>query len=246
MDENSTTVPSVLVPAYLSFTTFQWAINNLRNHGIPTKIDRSAFGTRSGLEQGQIMGAFKFLSLIDDGGLPQENLKNLVDAGENSEEERMALTRVLKNRYTEVFALNLESATPNQLEAAIGQYGATGSTRDRALRFFIKAVEHCSIPLSTRLTKGIRTRRKPHGNSFRAEKSTPRKGKKTKTPPLTPPSQPSGDAMKTITLPGASGSLTISGTFDFFKLAGSERELVYGIIDKMTEFENANANKDTK
>jgi hypothetical protein len=43
--------------------------------------------------------------------------------------------------------------------------------------------------------------------------------------------------MKTITLPKAGGSLTISGDFNWFQLVGEERELVLGIIDKMAAFE---------
>jgi hypothetical protein len=45
--------------------------------------------------------------------------------------------------------------------------------------------------------------------------------------------------MKTVTLVGAKGVLTLSGDFSFFDLAGDERELVFTIIDKMKAFEEA-------
>lgn len=61
----------------------------------------------------------------------------------------------------------------------------------------------------------------------------------------TPPSTPSvpipqeskgGIAMRTVQLPRAGGSLTLSGDFNPFELSGDERTLVYDIIDKMNEF----------
>jgi hypothetical protein len=45
--------------------------------------------------------------------------------------------------------------------------------------------------------------------------------------------------MKTIQLPGVSGILTISGTFNPFELMGEERDLVYKIIDMMSVFQKA-------
>ena len=65
------------VPVYLSFKTFQSAIQNLRTHGLPNNIDRSTFDSRSGQEQTQIISAFKFLGLIDENNNTQETLRQL-------------------------------------------------------------------------------------------------------------------------------------------------------------------------
>src|SRR5579883_2913987 len=100
------------VPVYLSFPTFQSAIKNLRTHGLPDELDRTAFGSRSGGDQAQIMSAFKFLGLLDDHQRTQESLRALVKAAENSAEEKQHLATILKRRYAGVFALNLEAATP--------------------------------------------------------------------------------------------------------------------------------------
>lgn len=43
--------------------------------------------------------------------------------------------------------------------------------------------------------------------------------------------------MRTISLPVAKGTLTLSGSFNPFQLIGEERDLVYQIIDKMNEYE---------
>lgn len=233
------------VPVYLSFKTFQSAIQNLRTHGLPAKIDRSTFDSRSGQEQTQIISALKFLGLIDEGNHTQNVLRELKEVAENSPEEKSLLALLLQHRYAKVFDLDLVNTTPNALEAAIGEYGATGTTRDRAVRFFIKAAEHAGIQLSSRLTKGLRSRTPaPHtpsegeaeseSDKQNSSKGTKRRGRKSmgQNSPL-----PTRNAMKEISLPKVSGTLTISGTFNPFGLIGNERALVYKIIDLMTSFE---------
>ena len=44
-------------------------------------------------------------------------------------------------------------------------------------------------------------------------------------------------ALRTVSLPKAKGTLTLSGSFNAFHLVGEERDLVYQIIDKMNEYE---------
>ncbi len=45
--------------------------------------------------------------------------------------------------------------------------------------------------------------------------------------------------VRTIELPGALGSITISGEFNFFKLAGHERRFVLALLDAFDELERA-------
>jgi hypothetical protein len=223
------------VPVYLSFKTFQSAIQSLRNHGLPNSLDRTAFGSRSGAEQTQILSAFRFLGLSDENDKTQEPLRALVKSQENSTEEKQQIATLLKERYANAFALNLEGATPAQLEKTIGDYGTTGATRDRAVRFFIKAAEHCGIKLSTRLT--ARKPRSPSaGNGDDQQTQIPRKRSKSANTPPAPPAA-GGSQIKTISLPDVGGTLTISGTFNFFDLVGDERELVLGIIDQLSAFQ---------
>ena len=43
--------------------------------------------------------------------------------------------------------------------------------------------------------------------------------------------------MKTIALPKAGGSITLSGNINLFALTGEERTLVFALIDTMSAFE---------
>lgn len=227
------------VPVYLSFKTFQSAVQSLRTHGLPDSLDRTAFGSRSGAEQTQILSAFRFLGLLSDANRTQESLKALVKASEGSAEEKSILAALLKQRYANAFALNLEAATPAQLDKAIGDYGATGATRDRSVRFFIKACEYCGIKLSSRLT--ARKPRAPsaaNGSGDEQIGTTPQQSERTgrRRRKVEPPTTHSSN-IKTVSLPNVGGNLTVSGTFNYFELEGDERELVLGIIDMLKKFE---------
>jgi len=236
------------VPVYLSFATFGSAVQNLRTHGLPAKIDKTAWHSRSGADQSQILSAFKFLGLIDSDENTQEILRKLVAAKEGTQDEKSVLENILRLRYAKVFELDLKTDTPAALDEKIGGYGTSGATRDRAVRFFIRAALYCGIPLSGRLTANIRERTPVTAEtSDGAEPPAPtmtkqRKRRRPTAPPAVAAQPPSSDgtAMKTVLLPKVGGSLTISGTFNAFALVGSERDLVYKIIDMMNEFEQKN------
>ena len=153
------TLPTDPTPVYCSLTVFRAAVQNLRAHGLPDEIDRTAFNSRSGSEQGQILTGFRFLGLIDERNRTQATLRKLSDAPENSPEEKAILAELLRTNYKKLFEdIDLKTATPGQVAQQIGAYGVTGNTRDRAVRFFLKTAQYAGIPLSTRLTMGLRDR----------------------------------------------------------------------------------------
>ncbi len=238
------------LPVYLSFSTFRSAVQNLRAHGLPTKLDRSAWGSRSGAEQGQIISALKFMGLIDPEGTTQESLRRLTAVPEDSPEEKRLLAELLRSRYQKVFELDLASATPKQLTDVIGDYGVTGATKDRSVRFFVRAAQYCGIPISPRLTARMKSRSAASDTeeTTASDNSTPtkpntrgrrrRKANGIQPQLVSPPSvDTTSSPMKTIQLPKVGGTLSVTGTFNPFNLVGEERALVYQIIDAMTEYE---------
>src|SRR5579862_7958992 len=103
MATTPTTQPTETNPAvYLSFTTFRSAVQSLRTHGLPDELDKTAWQSRSGGEQSQIISAFRFLGLID-GDKTQPALRKLVEAKEDSDEERTVLAGLLRDKYPALF-----------------------------------------------------------------------------------------------------------------------------------------------
>jgi hypothetical protein len=187
---------------------------------------------------------------VDDLGNPQPILKKLASVQENTDQEKIILKQLIEYAYSDVFKLNLRTATIGLLAEAIGKMGVTGATRDRAVRFFIKAAHHSGIELSSRLTARLRSRGDSDGGKSQEDgeeqsSSAPRvikRRKKTQGETLTGRHEndsPAGSAVRTVTLRNIGGELTLSGTFNAFDLDGDERKLVYDIIDLMKKYEQS-------
>jgi hypothetical protein len=214
-------------------------MQSLRVHGVPDKLERTAWDSRSGGDRVLISAAFKFFGLTDDLGNPQPILKKLADAGDNTEQEKTILKALIEYAYHEVFKLNLKTATMGLITEAIGKMGVTGATRLRSVRFFIKAAHYSGIELSSRLTSKLRAR--AEGDSGRSDAGDESSSDNTRS--RRPKKRPAdlsatGVAVKTITLRNMSGDLTLSGTFNPFDLSGDERKLIYGMIDLMKNYES--------
>ena len=91
--------------------TFKTFIEDLHEHGVPSRIDRSVLTRFSGVVGTQLMHALRFLGLIEDDGRPTERLKELVKAhGTANWSERFL--ELLGHEYAPMFAIDLETATP--------------------------------------------------------------------------------------------------------------------------------------
>ncbi|MFH0846604.1 MAG: hypothetical protein V1894_00900, partial [Chloroflexota bacterium] len=70
------------LPPYISYRTFHNFISELQ-HGVPSRIDRSFWGDKySGSSGTQLVGALRFLGLIDTSNVPSPRLRQLALARE--------------------------------------------------------------------------------------------------------------------------------------------------------------------
>jgi hypothetical protein len=208
---------------YVPFKTFLSAVESFES-GLPNQVDRSVWPSHSGATQGQLLGAFRFLNLIDDRGCPGAGLRELVEGREN---RKRTLRRVLEKSYPELTSLDLSKASPRQLDDTVRQYGLTGATHRKAVSFFLQAANWAELPLSVLLRKktretGPRRRKEPP--------AAPRAGTGTRPPPP-------GES-KTIQL-RSGGSLTLVTEFRFLELAREDREFVFGLLDQMAAYERS-------
>jgi hypothetical protein len=149
-------------PPYISFATFENFINGLNESGVPDKIDSSLMRTLSGSARSGLMVALRYLRLIDEDNITLAALDKLAKA--KSADRSGILREILTQAYgflNKEAPLDLGRATPAQLADAIGEEGATGGTRDKAVVFFLKSAEAAGIPISPHILKGKHARSSP-------------------------------------------------------------------------------------
>jgi hypothetical protein len=158
-------------PPYTSYRTFKTFIEDLHEHGVPSRIDRSVLTHFSGVVGSQLMHALRFLGLIEDDGRPTQPLKELVKAhGAGLWPEK--LLEVLREEYAPMFAIDLASATPSHFNEAFRRaFPAADAVVQKCVTFFLYAANDAGVKVSGRVLKGrkprsLAPRRKPARPAF--------------------------------------------------------------------------------
>jgi hypothetical protein len=145
-------------PPYTSYRTFKTFIEDLHEHGVPSRIDRSVLTRFSGVVGTQLMHALRFLGLIDDDGCPAERLKALVKVhGTGGWSEK--LLELLGHEYAPMFAIDLETATPSHFNEAFRRaFPAADAVVQKCVTFFLYAANDAGVKISGRVLKGRKPR----------------------------------------------------------------------------------------
>jgi len=145
-------------PPYTSYRTFKTFIDDLHEHGLPSRIDRSVLTRFSGVVGSQLMHALRFLGLIEDDGRPTRRLAGLVDAhgaGHWSE----AILTLIREAYAPIFAIDLEAATPSHFNGAFRKaFPAADAVVQKCVTFFLYAANDAGVKISGRVLKGRKPR----------------------------------------------------------------------------------------
>ncbi len=200
---------------YVPFRTFLAALETLER-GCPNQLDRSVWPSSSGAIQGQLLGAFRFLGLMDEAQCPSAELRELIG---KKESRRVLLRRILEKNYATLVAMDLSRTSPHQLEEAMRQYGLSGATHKKALSFFLQAAQYAGLPLSVLLRAKIRG----SGGGPRQRRA---------------PASEIATAIaagKTVHLKSG-GSVTLATEVDLFSLSAEDRKFVFELIDRMQEY----------
>ncbi len=205
------------VVPYVPFKTFLTALDALEA-GLPNQLDRSVWPSYSGAIQGQLLGAFRFLGLMDEGNCPTPALADLVS---KRGARRELLRGLIERHYRTFVALDLTRTSPRQLDEALRQYGLSGATHKKAFSFFLQAAQFAGMPLSVLLKAKTRTA------AF---------GRKRAATSTAVSETPGAPLSKTVRL-RSGGTLTVAASLDLFSLAGEDRKLVFDLIDRLQEYE---------
>jgi hypothetical protein len=149
---------STRTPPYTSYRTLKTFIEDLREHGVPSRIDRSVLTRFSGVVGSQLMHALRFLGLIEDHGRPTQRLKELVSAhGAGHWPEK--LLELLRQEYAPMFAIDLETATPSHFNEAFRKaFPAADAVVQKCVTFFLYAANDAGVKISGRVLKGRKPR----------------------------------------------------------------------------------------
>lgn len=226
-------------PPYVSFKTVWNFLDKLGEIGTPPRIDRSVWGdTLSGGYGFQLMAALRFLTLIDENGTSQPELRGIADDVPN---RKIWLRDRLVNFYgNSIQQLDLSQATMAQLQEAFRDaYSVTGATLNKAISFFLGAARAGEIPLSPYIERNVR-RRTTTGKTKKKTKPAP-KAKPTgeQTPAAGADSTPEdGDKHERIVTLKSGGTVRVSLSYNAFKLSPEDRKFVFDLIDKIQGYES--------
>jgi hypothetical protein len=148
-------------PPYIAYQSLKTLASNMKEQGVPGRVDKSVLGNFSGAVGGQIITALKFLDLVDDGNHPNQNLKNLVNAyGTDIWPDNVAV--ILRKAFGPIFELDLTTASPAQFNERFKiTYGIEGDTLRKCITFFVNGVRDAQIPISSYIIKNKKPRSGP-------------------------------------------------------------------------------------
>jgi Family of unknown function (DUF5343) len=156
-------------PPYTSYRTFKTFIEDLYEHGVPSRIDRSVLTRFSGVVGSQLMHALRFLGLIEDDGRPTSRLKELMKAHAAGHWPETFL-KLLRQDYAPMFAIDLETATPSHFNEAFRKaFPAADAVVQKCVTFFLYAANDAGVKISGRVLKG----RKPRSLTPRRKAAKP-------------------------------------------------------------------------
>lgn len=140
-------------PPYISFKTLLTFLEDQKEHGLPTEIDRSVLTRFSGSVGGQLIAALKFLGLIDENQSVQDDLLTLVNAL-GSDQWTIALGALVRKAYAPIVAEDLARLTPAKFHDVFKtHYPAKDAVVRKCEVFFLKAAEAAEISVNPRIAK---------------------------------------------------------------------------------------------
>lgn len=171
MEQNVHGTKEGATPPYTSFSSLKTLIKNLKENGLPSRIDRSVLGNSfSNAVGSQLLTALKFLRLIDGQNHPTSDLKDLVEA-HGTDQWAGALQNIIRSAYGPLFQLNLETASPAQFnERFRTAYTGADDVQRKSMTFFLGAAKDAGIVISQYIMKnkkprsGVTKKRAPKAN----------------------------------------------------------------------------------
>lgn len=175
-------------PPYGSFKSAKSFVERLKKTVLPDAIDRSMMSMMSGFTQSEVLGAFRFLGLVDAEDRTQEPLRALVKAY-GTKDWTTALGGVVHRAYKPILdGLNVNTGTAKALADAFkNKAHLDGRMLTRAVQFYLAALKEAEISHSPLFKAPPRTKRNKGNGAANGVKATASKAHKLADPPEEPP-----------------------------------------------------------
>jgi hypothetical protein len=156
---------SKMVPAYVPFDTFEGFMDTLKQMTVPDFIHKELMPRMSGALQGHLIVSLKFLNLIGPKNETKEDLPRLVQSRGTGDWKKV-LASVVEPAYAPVIGdLNLKSGLARHLRERFKESsGLDGTTLDKAIRFYLKALKSAGIEFSPYFQTRKTTTKRGTGN----------------------------------------------------------------------------------
>ncbi|HWA83043.1 MAG TPA: hypothetical protein VG820_06405 [Fimbriimonadaceae bacterium] len=150
-------------PAYVPYRTFSTFVEDL-TIPLPTEIDRSLMKGKSNGIRSQLMGAFRYLKLIDDDGRPTQLLQELVEATKTKANRPDVVRKMVRGAYPFLRdpKFSLEGVTQAKLDARFKLAGLKGDTLRKAESFFLALAREAGMKVSPYVHASRESRAKPN------------------------------------------------------------------------------------
>jgi len=219
-------------PPYISFNTFKTLLYWLEKEGVPLRIDRSFWKEKfSGANGSKLMGALKFLGLID-GDKPAKELEILVNSGLEAERSQIFFNIVTRS-YSNIPFEELARATPNMVKEWFRVYPVDGHTLRKSITFFINIAREAQIPMSNSIMKMTKSRRINSHQQTKGFRSTSEEiiNNKNINKSIGQP-QHNETLRNSTTIPLSNGgTVVVDVAVNLFSLSEEDRAFVFSIVD---------------
>jgi hypothetical protein len=204
---------------YPAFQTLKTLAKQMKEHSVPSRIDRSVLTSFSGAVGSQVITMLKFLGLTEEDSSPTLRLKALVEAYD-TDAWPAALGDVVRNAYRPMFQLNLETASPNQFNEHFRKtYPAADEVSRKSMTFFLNAAREATIKISPYIMKNKKPRSAPSKKKARAAGSAI-------SPAASPAANPPGGAAEIQKKP----SELVLGLLDPKEMKKEEQDAIWTLI----------------
>lgn len=139
------------IPAYVGYGTFKNQITGLEH--VPSVIDNSVYSSMGGSTRNAFFASMRFFDLIDENGVPSDDLKTLAESGGDDAIWKNTMKRLIENRYSDAQLSTLKNGSINALKKTF-EADAGQSLIPSACRFLITAAKDVGVPVSGTIAKG--------------------------------------------------------------------------------------------